>query len=94
MSLLDPEAGTLPAEGPDDYQGRRAGHEAPTCPRCGHSRRAGRVDHPLGRFLCPCGSLFNGDRDEWERLRGLREEARGIAEAQAARLAATGFALE
>ena len=49
--------------------------QVPTCPWCGLHDRASFIDSPDGRYLCACGSLFDGTDREWFRLSQHRREA-------------------
>lgn len=53
----------------------------PTCPRCGETDdpQVDVVDHPNGRFLCGCGTLFNGGDIEWRQWTRARRQFRKIA---------------
>ena len=47
----------------------------PSCPWCGHHDRATFINSPEGRYLCSCGSLFDGTDEEWRRLAKHRRRA-------------------
>ena len=46
--------------------------KVPTCPLCATQDRVGR-EH--GHWLCVrCWTLFTGSQDEWDQMRGARDE--------------------
>lgn len=47
----------------------------PSCPWCGYHDRAVFAGSPEGKYLCACGSLFEGTDEEWRRLAKHRRRA-------------------
>lgn len=39
----------------------------PTCPVCGKTGHATRIDNPHGTYYCSCSSLYWGTDSEWRR---------------------------
>lgn len=48
--------------------------QVPTCPRCGLTGDATRINHPNGAYFCSCGQLYTGTDHEWRRLARTRRE--------------------
>lgn len=51
---------------------RQQRNQSPTCPWCGITGTASRVNNPNGEWFCSCGSLFNGTDVEWRKLAAHR----------------------